>query len=302
MKKFFLNSLNRRYNPLNWLIVLCMICFLTACDQQGDQGDSVVIARYGNRTLKADELNYYLPSYTNLEDSARFADQVIKKWIRQQVVEEEALRQIPTINDEIEPKLNDYRQALVEQRFAKLLVDQNPEKFEVSPQEVLNYYQKFPEKFISKANFYQFFFIKTTQESQWWIINSLKEGGKSEFDKVLEWSSENAQVYKLDSAYRTEGELMDVSLGFYFGNIRKSTPGQVYYYQQQEGDVISFCFFKLLTVVKEGDPMPFEMVEEEIKLIIQNQLKQTLIDQTISRMVQEAKATQKFRVVNKEES
>jgi len=297
MKKHLRNSLNSGYNPLALLLVFLLLSLFQACKQGGETEQSEVIATYGESKLRVSELEYFLPELYSEEDSSRYAEQFIRKWLRQQVVKEAAGRAIQDIEEKIQPQLQDYESTLMEQQFAKWLIDTHPEKFEVSKGDIRNYYNQFSDKFISEANYYQFFYIKTTKAAQYWIINELKEGNAKDIQELIEWCAEEAQTYKMDSTFRNEGELLDLSQGYYFGNIRKANVGMVYPYQQQEGDIISYCFFKMLSIVKEGEIKPLRMVSDEIELIIKNQRKQALINQTIARLVEEARATNKFERV-----
>lgn len=297
MKKLSPNSTSRTYNLLAILAVLFSVSFLAGCEPSDPQKKSAVAAIFGDKELRIDHINRFLPQYNSLEDSARFAEQVVKRWMRQQVIKEAALKAVPDLQEQIAPQLENYESTLMEQFFAKWLIDTHPEKFEVSEGEIKNYYNKFSEKFVSEANFYQFFYIKTAKAAQYWIINDLKEGGPEAINKLIAWCNEEAEIYKMDSTYRAEGDLLDLSQGYYFGNIRRASINYVYPYQQQEGDVISYCFFKMLDVVKEGDLLPLNMVRDQIEMIIQNQRKQALIDATISQLVEEARATNRFQIV-----
>lgn len=279
------------------LAVLFTVSLLGGCDSADSQSQSAIVATFGDKELRVDYIDHFLPAYNTLEDSAKYAQQVVRKWLRQQVIREAALKAVPDLKSQVAPQIENYEGTLMEQFFAKWLVDSHPEKFEVSESDIKNYYNKFSEKFVSEANFYQFFYIKTTKAAQYWIINDLKEGGPDDIKKLIEWCNKEAEIYKMDSTYRKEGELLDLSQGYYFGNIRKASIGYVYPYQQQEGDVISYCFFKMLDVVEEGDVLPLNMVEDQIEMIIQNQRKQALIDATISRLVEEARATNRFQQV-----
>ncbi|MCI4671122.1 MAG: hypothetical protein MRZ79_23490 [Bacteroidia bacterium] len=297
MKKLSPNYLNKPYNLLATLAVLSTVILFNGCESSDAGKTSEIVATFGDKELRVDQINHFLPAYNSLEDSAKYAQQVVRRWLKQQVIQEAALKAVPDLEAQVAPQLENYKSTLLEQHFAKWLVDSHPEKFEVSESDIKNYYNKFSEKFISEANFYQFFYIKTTKAAQYWIINSLKEGDAAEIQRLIEWCNKDAETYKMDSTYRKEGELLDLSQGYYFGNIRRASINYVYPYQQQEGDVISYCFFKMLDVVKEGEVLPLIMVRDEIEVIIQNQRKQALIDATISRLVEEARATNRFQQV-----
>ncbi|MEO1805227.1 MAG: hypothetical protein AAFU33_10465 [Bacteroidota bacterium] len=272
---------------------------MTSCNNQKAGTKSEVVATFGERSLFRQELDYFIPDSVSMADSARFAKEYIEQWIEDRAVDEAAKRTILGLDEEIQPKVDAYAHTLREQSFGQWLIGQNADKFQVSEADLREYYLKFPEKFESNEAFYQFFHLDTKLDRQYQVVNQMGAKDQETIDELIAYAAESADSYKLDSTYVNERALMEYAQGYYFGNIRKAVKGNVYPYAHKNNDTTYYDFFKMIDVIDAGETMPLVMVKGQIKLIIQNQRKQALVEQYIARLVQEAKATQRAKVFAK---
>jgi len=276
-----------------------LLAGMTSCNNQKAGTKSEVVATFGERSLFRQELDYFIPDSVSMADSARFAKEYIEQWIEDRAVDEAAKRTILGLDEEIQPKVDAYAHTLREQSFGQWLIGQNADKFQVSEADLREYYLKFPEKFESNEAFYQFFHLDTKLDRQYQVVNQMGAKDQETIDELIAYAAESADSYKLDSTYVNERGLMEYAQGYYFGNIRKAVKGNVYPYAHKKNDTTYYDFFKMIDVIDAGETMPLVMVKNQIKLIIQNQRKQALVEQYIARLVQEAKATQRAKVFAK---
>lgn len=285
-------SNNTRYNLSQVCIVLLLLTF-AACQNNTGPGKGDVIARFDNELLLREEVDYFTPDTLKGEDSIKYAKQYIEEWVRSQTIASAALREVDDLENKVNYKLKTYEKKLMETEFAAWLIQEKPELLIVSDAEIRNYYNKYPDKFVSKQEYYQYFYISTKLERQYQLVNEMKTTDPQKIKELITWSATNAADFRLDSTYVPGVELDRISKGFYFGNIRKASESTVYPYAHTEGETTYYDFFRLLDVINPGDQLPLSLCRDRIINIILNQRKNTLVDQTESNLIQQAKAAGK---------
>lgn len=279
------------------LLIVLLVGGTLACNgprENKERGD--VIARYQDAVLYQDDLNHFLTDSITGDDSIRFAGQFIREWLRGQAISETASQEIPGLENKLATQVERYKQSLIEHEYTQWLISQNDDKFEVSELEIINHYNKFHQNFISRAPYYQYFYLKTPKSKQYKVATQMRSPEQSDIDELIEWAVDNAAEYKLDSTYVGETEIDRLSDGFYFGNIRRASKTTMYPYQHNEGDTTYYDFFRMLDVIDEGDLMPLSLCRDRIITIIRNQRKNALIEQTKSNLLQQAEAANKITI------
>ncbi|MCB0836279.1 MAG: hypothetical protein KDD99_06395 [Bacteroidetes bacterium] len=279
------------------LVVLVLYGLISGCNQnQGRPAKEDIIAKYNQEVLLREEIDFFIPDSLSTGDSTLFAQKYIDEWVESQVIREAALKEVSQLDNKIKYKLKAYEYKLMEHEFASWLIEDKSDRLEVSEADIRNYYNKYPEKFVSGEPYYQYFYVKTKLAKQYNLVNLMQSQDREKIDELVEWSKENAEEYLLDSTYVPEAELTRISDGFYFGNIRRASKSTTYPYQHNEGDTTYYDFFRLIDDVNAGDIMPLSLVRDRIENILRNQLKNTLIEKTETDLIQQAKAAKKVIV------
>lgn len=294
MKRYLRNYTNRGLNNLLLFCTVLLSVYVSGCTTKGQPGDDV-LARYGGNELLREEIDFFLPEELADPDSARYAKQYIDKWIRNQVIVEEAKKEIEGLDKKLKYSLHNYESELIANEFASHLIDKNSYKFKVTDADILNYYTKYPERFISNSTFYQFFYIKTDLPSQYRLQTLMKSDDPKKIEELRDWSKDNANEFRLDSSYVQDSELERISKGFYNGNIKKAAKKRVYYYGNSENGQSYFSFFRMLHVVEPGDQLPLRICRERIINSIKNQTMKSLIQQTEVSLIQSARKSKKIK-------
>lgn len=280
------------YNLSRVCIVLLLWTF-AACQNNAGPGKGDVIARFDKELLLREEVDYFTPDTLKGDDSIKYAKQYIEEWVRTQAIASAAIREVDDLENKVGYKLKTYEKKLMETEFAAWLIQEKPELLIVSDAEIRNYYNKYPDKFVSREEYYQYFFISTKLERQYQLVNEMKTTDPQKIKELISWSATNAADFRLDSTYVPGVELDRIAKGFYFGNIRKASESTVYPYAHTEGETTYYDFFRLLDVINPGDQLPLSLCRDRIINIILNQRKNTLVDQTESNLIQQAKAAGK---------
>ena len=108
-------------------------------------GKDVVAEAYGE-VLTWDSLSTWVPDDLNLEDSAAFAERVIDRWMREQVMLVQAKTHLQQERLSLEKVLEAYRRSLLINTYETRYVDSRLQD-DVSEEEVSAYYEAHPELF-----------------------------------------------------------------------------------------------------------------------------------------------------------
>jgi hypothetical protein len=289
--------LNKSLRHIYSLGLILFSLIVISCGTPGgksavDTGE--LIAEYNQHKLFREEVDFFTPQDVSAEDSARFAKKYIHQWIRQQAIAEVAYNRIPDLDEKIRFKLSDYEQKLVNYEFSGWLI-QNRLDTIVSDIEIRTFYNQNSDQYISKTNYYGYFFVRTQKANQFQLVGWLKGKEPEDIRNALEWSKANATEFRLDSTYVTDSEIERISKGYY-GNIRRARPGLVYSYQSEGDSSVNYNYFKMIKAINPGDRLPVSVVREQIRLILLNQRKKQLIERTEADLVEQARINNAFTI------
>lgn len=279
--------------PFFLVLGMTILLALAACGDGDRSAKEEIIARYKNQLLLREEIDYHLPDGMFGEDSVRFSETYTEDWLTSQAVAEEAGTVISNLDQRIEFKLKNFKTQLVNHEFTEYLINRELNA-RVSEEEIRNYYEKNPDKFRSKANYFSFFHIKVDNTNEYYKINApIRSNDPAKIDELATWAKDNALEYRLDSAFTTDAEIERIAKGFYYGNIKRSRIGVVFPYSSTEDGQVFYNYFKLLNVIKPGEMLPLELCKDRIRDIILNQRKTTLIDRREKELIQKARNDKK---------
>ncbi|RMG17351.1 MAG: hypothetical protein D6730_24170 [Bacteroidetes bacterium] len=280
---------------LIYLFLILVYLPATGCKPTGNSPAQDVLAVYDGEELRRAELDAFLPPGLLPEDSARMAKAFIEDWIRLNAIEEQAKLQIPKLEDRIQYKLKEYRRQLIAQEYADWLIRPPHLDTVVSESEIRNYYTQFPDKFISRANYYQYFHIKTQLPRQYKAVTLMASDDPASISELKEWAKEFAVDYKIDSSFVGVMELERITKGYNHGNImlrpfiNRVVP---YTYDNEEGKRF-YNYIKMIRMVKPGDPLPLSLCRDQIRLIKLNQRKNDLIRKNVENLLETARKDKK---------
>jgi len=151
-------------------------------------GNDVVAKAYG-AVLTWDSLAHHVPDDLNLEDSAAFAERFLDRWMREQVLLNEAKTQLSNELPELERALEAYRQSLLintyENRYVASRLDE-----EVSEEAILAYYDAHPELFTLHDHAVQVLYLHLPDPQ----IAAQTRGANWSRREAREWNNEADQI------------------------------------------------------------------------------------------------------------
>ena len=125
-------------------LTLCAGCGQTSFTTSGF-GEDVVAEAYGE-VLTWDSLAQRVPDALSLEDSAAFAERLIDRWMREQVMLAQADAQLKEERTSLNAALEAYRKSLLINTYETRYVESRLDT-DVDDREVLAYYEDHPELF-----------------------------------------------------------------------------------------------------------------------------------------------------------
>ena len=142
------------------LFLLVAIVFsLFACKKaiQTDEPDALV--KVNNRILSRSEVQKVIPKGSSSSDSLLMAESYIKKWIKHELIQEVALRNLGDDKELIDKLVDNYRRSLIRYRYQEKLINEKLSD-EIQESDELTYYDANKDKFILNKNLVKGLFLK----------------------------------------------------------------------------------------------------------------------------------------------
>lgn len=254
------------------LFLLVAIVFsLFACKKatQTDEPDALV--KVNNRILSRSEVQKVIPKGSSASDSLLLAESYIKKWIKDELIQEVALRNLGEDKELIDKLVDNYRRSLIRYRYQEKLINEKLSD-EIQESDELTYYDANKDKFILNKNLVKGLFLKIPADAPNMsdVKGWYKSGSVSALEKIEKYSVQNAVIYEyFYDKWVDFDEIMDnvpQHLSNPEGFLRTSKTLEV--------TDSSFCY---LLHIKEhllkGQVEPYEYAQPRIKEILINQRK-----------------------------
>ena len=104
------------------LLGLALCCALTACKGSAVKEEADTLVQIDKYTLTRSEVTKLIPEGSSPADSLLIAENYIKKWITDVLIYKVAERNMGNGGEEIERLVEEYRQALLRQRYLDIMV------------------------------------------------------------------------------------------------------------------------------------------------------------------------------------
>lgn len=278
----------RQYRSISFGL-LCLIALLGwSCGVGETVVDDEVVVRYKDNYLTEQQLAFYIPDGIPERDSARYSQQFINQWIKEQAVMDKALSEDEELADRIEYKVQDYKAKLIMHEYETRLVETSLEK-EVEDSLVMNFYNSNIEYFKSKEELFCYFYLATTENSLGQVDRWMRSSSIEDLQSLRTWASTNTLEAKLDSAYAGGTIINQLSKGYY-GSLKKVGIGQLIQWTGVIQGERRRYRFKLIDVVKAGEYLPISLCKDRIKNSLLNERRVKLIEDTENKIVKDAQA------------
>lgn len=275
--------------PYITLIILCII--LSACTVKNTQAP---VARVFDKFLYADDLVSVVQPSSPPKDSTQVVHAFINSWIRKNLIMKKAELNLREEMTGIEKQLEDYKTSLIVYAYEKELVNQKLDT-NISDQEIESYYKKNLSEFELKDYIVKVLYIKLEKNSP-------------ELNKVKKWylSGNPEDLKKLEDYCRkfAVNFFVDTEVWLFFDDLLKEIPIDTYnkeeflknYKPVEFEDKEYLYLLNILDYRLKDDISPLSLVQENIRNILVNKRKLSLIETMRNDIYQDALERGNFEI------
>jgi hypothetical protein len=178
------------------LFSYCVLLFSACGKKENGLTQSEVLISVKDWALTREEVRRRIPKGISLADSLIRAENIVKKWAIDILMDEVAYQNVGNEKAEIEQLVNEYRRSLIRHRFQERLVKDRISA-EVGEEEQLVYYEEYKNQFVLNENLIKGLFLKVPVNApglnnvrKWYVSDS-----EDALEKIEKYSIQNAMIY-----------------------------------------------------------------------------------------------------------
>jgi hypothetical protein len=254
----------------NLLIILLTVFVLSGCDLfQGNKNSKILVAKVGDKVLYEEDFTDIFGAAQTPEDSLKLRQNYINKWVKDEVLFQNALNNLTDSLKDKQEQLDLYYRSLIRYEYESGLINQKLDTA-VSANEITEYYNQFTESFILKRRICKSTYLVFTpdipnQEQAISWLNDLSPENTDSLQKYclrygVKFNLNNSKWFYLD-------DLMGETLLPTTFEITKSDDALVY------NDSLRAAALRIYDLREPGEPKPLQMSRSTIRSIIKNKKK-----------------------------
>lgn len=274
-----------------------------------------VVAQAYDQQLTWDSLASWVPDDLGLEDSAAFAERVIDRWMREQVMLHQARQHLQAERAQIERALQAYRRSLTINTYETRYVESRL-NLDVSDAEIQAYYDSHPELFTLHDHAVRVLYahvpspkVLAEGRGQGWskkdqrqwearvneVVGWLAQGDSASIPELERWCIAQGAMHHLDhEAWWDLRDLLDdVPLSLYRVEDQIQSPAPLTF--EHEGRVY---FVRFLEAGLKGRTAPLDVARTQITELLLQARRQAMLDALRDTLYQQAWARGELRREN----
>ena len=179
------------------LLAVALCGALTACKGTPVKEEADTLVQVDRYTLTRSEVTKVIPIGSTPADSLLIAENYIKQWVTDVLIYKVAERNLGHADEDIERLVEEYRRALLRQRYLDVMVHDKLSA-QISEKDKQAYYREDSQRFVLKTNLIRGLFVKVPADAPG--IDNLRKWYRSDKTDALEniekYSLSNAAVYE----------------------------------------------------------------------------------------------------------
>ena len=252
--------------------------------------NKTLVAKVGEKVLYQEDFDDIFSGELSPEDSLRLRDNYIQKWIKDEILFQNALKNLTDSLTDKDDQLELYYRSLIRYEYEKGLINQKLDTA-VTQKEIDDYYNQFLESFILKRKVCKALFIMLTPDvpkqetaAQW-----LGEESMEHMDSLDKYCLQYGATFNLDGNkwFYVDDVLTEMRLPI---NAKLEVSPEPFVVQ----DSAKTAIVKVTEVRLPGDQMPRQMAASTIRTIIKNRDKVLFIEKMEKDIVGEAERNRLF--------
>ena len=278
--------------PLLWLMMLLPL-LLKTCSNSETEKNRVPLAKVGNEVVYLDEALQGMPEGLSGKDSTLYVRQFLKSRVKDLLVYEKAVKNIPQ-NQELEDLVENYRRSLIIYEYQQQVLNEKMQT-ELSESELLDFYKANSKRFVAERNLVKGIFIKIPKNAP--DLGKIKQLYKSSstdsFEKIEKYCVQNAGQFEyFYDKWVSFDDIMD--------NIPYTLSGSQSDFLKSRSTLElvekDFCYLLYIDdYVLSGNTAPFEYVHDNVKNVMMNSRKTEFVHQFEQNLLREAENKGKIK-------
>ena len=179
------------------LIFITFVTLLAACKEKKQTSQVDALVGMQERVLTRTEVNKQIPKGLSSEDSLLLAESIVKKWVKDELVYQVALRNLSDEKETIDQLVEDYRRSLIRYRYQEHLLKERLLD-DISESDMMHYYEAHQDKFVLEESLIKGLFLKVPADAP--SLNEVKSwcrsASESSLEKIDKYSIQNAHIYE----------------------------------------------------------------------------------------------------------
>ena len=283
-------------NKYRVLIVCCLLSgFVFSCKRSPEVNEKP-LARYGDDYLYLSDIKHTLPKELKNADSVAFIDSYIKKWIMDKLMFEKASLNISDDQDDIEEKVEAFRQSLYVFKYEQRLLSEKVNS-KITDEEVDVFYKEHQLEFVLNENiikpYYLVFPSKIIEPSK--IIKLVNSNKENDYDELKDYCYKYAVTFLMPEKWISAGSLINEMPD---KNINFESSLRSHQVISQK-DTSNTYILKAYEFVPSGNVAPIDYVVNDIKQIIVQKRTQELQKSLRNKMFDDALKRNQIEIYTK---
>jgi hypothetical protein len=179
------------------LSFILWIILFSACGKPGmEQSSGEILVRVKDKIFTREDLRRQIPKGLSSADSLMRAENIIRKWVVDALMDEAAYQNIGDDKAEIDHLVNEYRRSLMRHRFQERII-RDKVSAGIGEYEQVKYYEENKQQFVLNKNLIQGLFIKVPVDApgldnvRKWYVSVSDES----LEKIEKYGIQNAIIY-----------------------------------------------------------------------------------------------------------
>lgn len=273
------------------------LVFLAGCgapEEAGGRPGERPLARVHERKLYLSDFSATLPRQLAGKDSLAFVNTYVEQWILGELLKQQAEKNLPAEQKDIEKEIEEYRKNLLVYRYETELVKQQLDTA-VSPAEIEAYYNNHAQNFMLRDNIVKVTYAKVSAKSpnleklkKWYASDDAKD-----LDNLRNYCIQYADNFFLDANtwLLLEDVMREIPLRDYNPELLLRTTRRI---ELSDSVYNYFLFIRDFKIKNMPSPLSFE--KDNIRQVIINKRKLKLIEEMKQSIYAQAKENGNFEI------
>mgnify|MGYP000015155748 FL=1 len=179
-------------------IFIAFVSLLCSCKGTQPVDDADVLVKVKDRTLRRSEIKQQIPRGLSSADSMLLAESLERKWVKDALVYDVALRNLEGEDKaEVDKLVEEYRHSLIRYRYQEQLIKERLSS-EFQESDMLSYYEENQKKFVLDKALVKGLFLKIPVDAPGLVDVKgwYRSTSEASLEKIEKYSVQNATIYE----------------------------------------------------------------------------------------------------------